>query len=256
MRRSPVTLLVGAIVLAAVACTGTSGGTGGPIEGTTWKLASYDVGGTSTTVPADVSVDARFATGTVAGSSGCNVYSGPATISGSSLKVGELASTLVGCEGPVADVETAYLAHLGKAASFTATADGLTLFDPDGKPSLVYVAGPANPLIGDWVVTGFNNGKGGVQSPAVGTTLTATFTADSVAGSSGCNTYSGSYKLDGTNVTIGPLASTQMACDQAVMDQEAAFLTALQTPSTVEQGGANVSLRDSTGATQVTFGPK
>jgi heat shock protein HslJ len=47
-----------------------------------------------------------------------------------------------------------------------------------------------------------------------------------------------------------------MACEQAVMDQETAFLTALQTPSTVEQGGANVSLRDAAGATQVTFGPK
>jgi heat shock protein HslJ len=256
LRRHPVTLLVGAIVLSAMACSGSSAGTGGPIEGTTWKLTSYDVGGTSTTVPADVFVDARFATGTVAGSSGCNIYGGPATVTGSALKVGQLTGTLIACEGPEADVETAYLAHLGTAASFTATADGLTIYDPDGKASLVYAAGPANPLIGEWVVTGFNNGKGGVNSPAVGTTLTATFTADSVSGSGGCNTFTGSYKLDGTNVTIGPLASTQMACEQAVMDQEAAFLAALQTPSTVEQGGANVSLRDATGSTQVTFGPK
>ena len=40
------------------------------------------------------------------------------------------------------------------------------------------------------------------------------------------------------------------------MDQEAAFLKALQTPSSVEQHGASVWLRDSTGATQVTFGRK
>ena len=77
-----------------------------------------------------------------------------------------------------------------------------------------------------------------------------------VSGSSGCNTFTGSYTLDGINVTIGPLASTMMACEQPVMDQEAAFLKALQTPSSVEQHGASVWLRDSTGATQVTFGPK
>ena len=249
-------IVVGAIVLMVAACSGTSGGTGGTIEGTTWKLTSYAVAGTSTPVPADVFVDARFAGGTVAGSSGCNVYSGPATVSGTTLKVGQLTGTLMACEGPAGEVETAYLAHLGKATTFTATADALTIFDPDGKASLVYAAGPANPLIGEWVVTGYNDGKGGVTTPAAGTTLTANFTADAVSGSSGCNTFSGSYKLDGLNVTIGPLASTRMACEQAVMDQETAFLTALQTPSTVEQGGANVSLRDAAGATQVTFGPK
>ena len=256
MRRITATVLV-AIALIVAACSGgASGGTGGTIEGTTWKLTSYDVAGTSTPVPADVFVDARFADGQVAGSSGCNIYSGSAVITGSSIKVGQLTSTLIGCEGPAADVETAYLAHLGKATSFTATADALTIYDPDGKASLVYAAGAANPLIGEWVVTGYNNGAGGVVSPAVGTTLTATFTADAVSGSSGCNTFSGSFALDGTSVTIGPLASTRMACDQAVMDQEAAFLTALQTPSTLEQSGANVSLRDSTGATQVTLAPK
>ena len=41
------------------------------------------------------------------------------------------------------------------------------------------------------------------------------------------------------------------------MDQEAAFLTALQTPGLgVEVNGATVTLRDASGATQVTFGPK
>ena len=105
-------------------------------------------------------------------------------------------------------------------------------------------------------MTGYNNGAGGVVSPAVGTTLSATFTADAVSGSSGCNTFSGGYTLDGINVTIGPLASTMMGCEQPLMDEEAAFLTALQTPSAVEQHGADVWLRDAAGNIQVTFGPK
>jgi heat shock protein HslJ len=260
MRRIILALTMGALALSAAACSSAgsspSGGSGGTIEGITWKLTSYDVSGTSTPVPADVFVDARFAGGTVAGSSGCNVYNGPAVVTGSTIKVGTLAGTLIACQGPAADVEKAYLANLGNAASFTATADGLTMFDAAGKATLVYAAGAANPLIGEWNVTGYNNGKGAVTSPTAGSTLTATFTADMVSGSSGCNTYTGGYKIDGLSVTIGPLASTKMACEQPLMNQETAFLTALQTPGMVEQSGASVSIRDASGATQVTFGPK
>ena len=45
------------------------------------------------------------------------------------------------CQGPAADVEKAYLDLLAKAATFTATADALTMFDAAGKTSLVYAAG-------------------------------------------------------------------------------------------------------------------
>jgi heat shock protein HslJ len=40
------------------------------------------------------------------------------------------------------------------------------------------------------------------------------------------------------------------------MDQEAAFLTALQASTTVEQTGAIVTLRDAGGAIQVTLTPQ
>ena len=102
-------------------------------------------------------------------------------------------------------------------------------------------------------MTGYNNGKQAVVSPMTGTTLTATFTADTVSGSAGCNDYNGPYTLDGDKVTIGPLATTRKACEQPVMDQETAFLTALQTPATVEQNGGIVTLRNAAGATQVTL---
>jgi heat shock protein HslJ len=264
MRSIFTVLTVGAFALSAAACSAAggpassgaanAGGTGGTIDGTHWKLTSYDVSGTSTTVPADVIVDARFAGGTIAGSSGCNVYSGPATVTGSTIQIGELVSTRMACEGPAADVETAYLANLAEAASFTATADTLTMFDANGAAILVYAAGAADPLVGQWNVTGYNNGREAVTTPLPGTSLTATFTADSVSGSGGCNDYNGSYTLDGANVTIGPLASTQKACEQDIMDQEAAFLAALQASATVEQSGAIVTLRDADGAIQVTLG--
>jgi len=255
MRRMFIGLAVGALAFTLAACS-TTGGTGGTLDGTNWVLKTYDVSGTATPVPAGVKVDAHFAGGKIAGFSGCNVYSGPATVSGATIKIGPTAGTLMACQGAGATVEQAYLANLGKAATFTATSTALTMFDSGGKSILVYDAGSANPLEGSWNVTGFNNGKQAVVSPATGTTLTADFGVDTVAGSGGCNDYNGSYTLNGTAVTIGPLASTKKACEQAVMDQETEFLTALQTPSTVEVSGATVTLRAANGETQVVLTAK
>jgi heat shock protein HslJ len=259
MRPLTVTIAIGVIAVATAACSAAgsspkpSGGTGGTIEGVNWRLSSFAVSGTMTDVPQGVIVGASFATARVSGSSGCNSYAGPAVLTGASIKIGPLASTMMACTGPGADVEQAYLPLLTGAASFTANADALTLFDAGGTPTLIYAAGPANPLEGDWNVTGFNNGKDSVVSPVAGTTLTATFTGDTVSGSAGCNDYSGPYTLDGDKVAIGPLATTRKACEPPVMDQETQFLTALQTPSTVEQNGGIITLRAASGATQVTL---
>ncbi len=257
MRRLLGLVSVGAmVVLAACSSGGSSGGTGGAIEGMTWKLTSQSVNGATTDVPADVVVDARFSSSNVAGSGGCNVYHGSAVIVDATIKVGPLATTQMACQGPASDTETAYLANLAKASTYTATSDALTIYDDSDAVILTYAAGAANPLEGEWVVTGYNNGSQAVVSPVEGTTLTATFTADGVSGSSGCNTYTGGYTLDGDQVTIGPVAGTLMACDEATMTQETQFLTALQTPATVETTGGTVTLRDSSGAIQVTLAPK
>jgi heat shock protein HslJ len=256
VRRLLIGLSIASIGLVAAACSSTAG-TGGTLDGTAWTLKTYAVSGAATPVPADMVIDAKFAGGKVTGFAGCNVYTASATISGAKLTVGPAATTMKACGPAVSAVETAYLANLAAAATFTATADSLTIFDSSGKQLLVYGAAAANPLEGEWNVTGYNTGTQAVTSPIAGTTLTATFTPDGqVAGNAGCNTYTGPYKLDGTSLTVGPLATTMMACEQPKMDQETQFLKALQTPTTVETSGGTVTLRDASGATQVVLGPK
>ena len=153
MRRLITILSVGALALSSAACStitsGSAGGTGGVIDGTSWRLTSYDVSGTSTPVPAEVIVDARFAAGTIAGSSGCNSYAGPATVTGSAIKIGPLAGTKMACEAPASDVEAAYLANLANAASFTATADALTIFASNGPAILCIRLGRTTRSLGN-----------------------------------------------------------------------------------------------------------
>lgn len=49
-----------------------------------------------------------------------------------------------------------------------------------------------------------------------------------VVGNAGCNSFQGTYHLDESSIAFGPLATTRMMCPPAVMDQEAAFLQALE----------------------------
>jgi heat shock protein HslJ len=58
---------------------------------------------------------------------------------------------------------------------------------------------------------------------------TAEFSGDQISGSAGCNTYSGTYTISGSEFTIGDVASTEMWCmePEGVMDQEQTYLAAL-----------------------------
>ena len=56
-----------------------------------------------------------------------------------------------------------------------------------------------------------------------GGNVTARFGQGQVSGSSGCNRYQGSYTVDGTQMTVGPLVGTMMACPSPVMEIEDAF---------------------------------
>lgn len=78
-----------------------------------------------------------------------------------------------------------------------------------------------------------------------GASVTAEFTDEArVAGKAGCNQYMGSARAeDGGKLTVGPLASTLMACSpQAVMDQETRYLAALQAATTFAVGGDELRL--------------
>ena len=48
-----------------------------------------------------------------------------------------------------------------------------------------------------------------------------------LSGYSGCNRYVGGYTLDGDRLTVGPIATTRMACAPEAMEAENTFLAAL-----------------------------
>jgi len=83
-------------------------------------------------------------------------------------------------------------------------------------------------------------------------TVTVTFNEGQLSGSAGCNSYFGSYQLDGQSITIGPMGMTEMFCmDEGVMDQEMAFLAALGQASSFNVEGDSLTIE--TGAGPLVF---
>ncbi|MEI8334086.1 MAG: META domain-containing protein [Chloroflexota bacterium] len=262
MRRTRLAVGVAAATMLLVLSTGAvamaaSGGTGGILAGPTWVLKSYASGGLMTDVPSAVYADAVFEDGqkggAVNGSAGCNVFNGSYTSNGAALTIGPLATTMMACEAPQSTVETAYLAALGNAATYTATAATLTIYDAAGTEILRYDAGSPSAITGmTWHLRGYNNGKQAVVGVIGDTDPTAVFGTDGqVSGNATCNTYFGGYTTTGSAIQIGPLGSTLMACPE--QEQETAYLAALQNATTYQVQGPNLEMRDASGAIQVMF---
>lgn len=197
--------------------------------------------------------------GALSGYTGCNNLMGRVVVAGNDISLdGPLATTRRAClDEPSAEQENAYLGALEAMRSFSVDGDMLTLFDSDGAEALTATA--AAPLEGSaWSASRVNNGRGGLQSLIAGTEITAEFGVDgTVSGSSGCNTYSGTYEIEGDEMRIGPISVTEMACasPEGVMEQEQQYLAALGRVATWRSDGATLELRDAEGASQAAFGP-
>jgi heat shock protein HslJ len=275
------TVVLGTVAAALLAtCGGTSdkGGSSAPpastaaaaaLEGTSWYLTT--ISGTY----AQPGGLLRFGTaGKLTGSTGCNDFGGTYAQSGSSLTITIGFQTAKGCAPPRDAQETAVNAALPKVASFSnafkgvqslAASDPLTLLDRSGQTLLVYHQGGPDTLVGPaWQVTGISNGRYAVTSVITGSTVTATFGAEehtvtasggTVVGSAGCNSYAAPFVLAGGNLTVGPVVVTRKLCEQpaGVMEQEAAFLKALEASVRVEATSHGMTLFDAAHEIQLTL---
>jgi heat shock protein HslJ len=103
-----------------------------------WTVTSYYTGNAIQSVVGGVELTAVFDATTVAGSGGCNRFNGPVEITTTTLAIGPLASTLIGCTEPIATQEQQYLAALEFARTYTVSGDRLDLFRADGGYAVTF----------------------------------------------------------------------------------------------------------------------
>lgn len=233
--------------LVLAACSASSS-TSGQLEGTEWILNAYDQAGALTIVPETLFADAEFDGRRVTGNSGCNQFQATYQAGARTILIGATSGTLMACDPATMTFEQTFLTLLQAGRFYAIRNDTLTINDSLNHPALVFDAAPTNPLLGRWDVAAFAVPPSTVKAPLAGTTLNVVFGLASVGGSSGCNSFNGSYEINGNAIRISRLASTQIACPQDVLDQESQFLSAFQGVSFIDIVGTGVNLTDRKGS--------
>jgi heat shock protein HslJ len=106
---------------------------------------------------------------------------------------------------------------------------------PSDGPAPSASAGAFDPS-GPWLLT--SGSADGQPIPMVeGTPITFEVQGSNVSGQSACNQYFGSIVVDGGVVRIDGLGGTEMACEEPVMQAEAAYLAALARVTAARQDG-------------------
>ncbi len=217
------------------------------LEGPTWHLER------GVAIPPGTTISARFVGGTVSGHAGINRYRADYRLEGGRLELGPAATTLMAGDPDAMRAEHDYLQLLGAIDGYRLEGDRLVLTDRGDVPILWFQPAPDvdESIVGTWEVRGVRIGDG-VVSSATDPDRTITFTADGgVSGSAGVNRFSGTARLDGDRLTIGPLRTTRMAGSPEAMDAETAFLHALDEVVAVRLDGDDLTLLDADEGTQV-----
>jgi heat shock protein HslJ len=112
-------------------------GNAAALQGKTWELVSYGpLNGTQTAVEGQATL--TFNGQQVAGTTGCNNFSGSYSATESAITFGQLVTTLRGCSESLARQETAVLVALSGERPYTINGELLRIVYDDGRQALNY----------------------------------------------------------------------------------------------------------------------
>ncbi|WP_028708422.1 META domain-containing protein [Propionicicella superfundia] len=212
------------------------------LDGTSWVVTR--IGGAETISAARPSLS--VSDGTVHGSAGCNSYVAEFAQTGSSIRVSEVALTAMAClDDGVMEQETAFVTALAEVTGVRSQGAGLELVNAKDDAVLTLAAAPTatpEPLVGTvWTLEGIVSGDS-VSSPLAGTTVSLSFTADTVSGTA-CNTFRGEVSIDDGSLSVGPLVATRALCPtEQETAQEATVLALLQQAASYTVAGDTLTL--------------
>jgi len=105
-----------------------------------------------------------------------------------------------------------------------------------------------------WELESYADAAGNMVDALPDSAVTLNFQADQVSGMASCNNYSGSYQTTGSKIEFGPQAVTQKMCTQPeIMEQESAYLSALEAAAEYDLKGDTLEIKDNQGDVILVF---
>jgi heat shock protein HslJ len=217
----------------------------GDLVGSAWLLRSVNGSGLieSSTITLVFRDESK-----IVGVAGCRGYYGTYEASGDDVGFPMLGmiGSVEDCSEALTVQEAEYTTSLEWATDYRldegkleiSTAQGEVLaFEPlpkDGDASLEGASWTLTAFVETKTVEEMNTPVLSLTDPLAETRITVEFKDGTLSGSAGCNGYSGAYALDGSALTVGTIAATEMACldPTGIMEQEQRYLGLLGDVST------------------------
>jgi heat shock protein HslJ len=242
-----------ALFLVAILIAGCTPSRTARVADTSWELVTLNG---QKALPG-VAVTLSFGEGgQLSGSDGCNRYQATYQYEGSQLTIKITSITRVTCIPLVTEQSQDFQAALAAIRTSKEKGNQLALVDSSGAEVIILTALRPAALVGTkWSVFQYSAGYQAVSSVIANTGITAVFGSDtSLKGNSGCNDYNTFYTLIGDNeITIQPASTTRITCTQPVMEQEQAYLKALEQVISYELSNKTLYLRSADGALMVSY---
>lgn len=223
------------------------------LAGTAWVLETLQ----GQPAPSDKSLDLSFSSSNASGTDGCNRLAGGFKENADkTIAIGPFASTMMACLDPNAGkFAKDYADALQKVTAYYVLGKSLHLLAADGSDIASYTKQDTGLERTNWGVTGYNNGKGGVERNAFTPKMSLKFSAHGkLVGEAGCGAFKGKYHFDKTTGSIVIKMKRQVpSCKENVAATPAqdAMIEALNNSTRYARTGKTLELRGTDGAAQL-----
>jgi heat shock protein HslJ len=217
------TIVLASLLLPAIAVAqGTPAGEPTDIPPVVWELQTLSTGAEQLTPPNPAAYTVQFLSdGELRVRADCNRGIGDYTLDGSSITIGPIGLTRMGC--PAGSLDGRFMEALSRAAVWSFQDDLLILDAPADSGSLAF-APALTGVVWEW--QGFAGGDGSTVTPDDPTAYTIAFVNESeLALRADCNQGRGAWTADPPQIDLTPGAITVIGCEEGSLDGR--FLTDL-----------------------------
>jgi len=188
----------------------------------TWELVAGRIGERAVPIvegyPITIIVDARR----ISGTAGCNGYGADVRAHGESIAVDELTLTAALCDiRGVMEAESAYVGALQRISAVGIDGGALVLSGPDTELRFERLPDAPADLIANtaWVLESLFVGD--VAGPPLGEPATLRLDEDGTfAGSTGCRSFSGTWVVEGNQISASSMAMDDANCPAGLTAQD------------------------------------